>query len=189
MFFLTSIASYWKVYSKKSFGIRFSSVSLTTKEVNFTVPCLVKLPLPAQRRYYRGNSTRGLQLRVSPTEVEVILQSTYATSVFIDENLTSNAIPLANVCVNWPLNAWPISITRRTINRKCYIKILMSEGENTFITCWWRCKDLTSNGMYSIFITHIYPHMVKWLMSVLTWILSLWLMIAFNLKASLELSN
>ena len=41
-----------------------------TKEVNFTVPWLDKLKPPAQREDYRDKSTRGLQLRVSPTGVK-----------------------------------------------------------------------------------------------------------------------
>jgi len=41
-----------------------------TKEVNFTVPWLDRLKPPAQREDYRDKSTRGLQLRVSPTGVK-----------------------------------------------------------------------------------------------------------------------
>ena len=48
----------------------FPSVSLMTREVNFTVPWLDKLKPPAQREDYRDKSTRGLQLRVSPTGVK-----------------------------------------------------------------------------------------------------------------------
>ena len=41
-----------------------------TKEVNFTVPWLDRLKPPTQREDYRDKSTRGLQLRVSPTGVK-----------------------------------------------------------------------------------------------------------------------
>ncbi len=41
-----------------------------TKEINFTVPWLDKLKPPTQREDYRDKSTRGLQLRVSPTGVK-----------------------------------------------------------------------------------------------------------------------
>ena len=41
-----------------------------TKEVNFTIPWLDRLKPAAQRKDYRSKSTRGLQLRVSPTRVK-----------------------------------------------------------------------------------------------------------------------
>ncbi|MAC71994.1 DUF4102 domain-containing protein [Rhodobacteraceae bacterium Araon29] len=64
------MASYWVIDCLQEYVFCFSSVSLLTKEVNFTVPWLDKLKIPAQREDYRDRSTRGLQLRVSPTGVK-----------------------------------------------------------------------------------------------------------------------
>jgi hypothetical protein len=58
------------MYYIQYYEICFPSVSLMTREVNFTVPWLDKLKPPAQREDYRDKSTRGLQLRVSPTGVK-----------------------------------------------------------------------------------------------------------------------
>ena len=66
----TPIAPYWIMDYIQDYVICFPSVSLMTKEVNFTVPWLDKLKPPAQREDYRDKSTRGLQLRVSPTGVK-----------------------------------------------------------------------------------------------------------------------
>ena len=58
------------MYYIQDYGICFPSVSQMTKEVDFTVPWLDKLKPPTQREDYRDKSTRGLQLRVSPTGIK-----------------------------------------------------------------------------------------------------------------------